>query len=99
MKNSNTSSTKLSHGPAPFKASPVARGLVAVVRFYQRLTAHRIAPCRFYPSCSSYAVEALETHGAWRGTLLSVRRIGRCRPLGPHGVDLVPEAPNSRSFQ
>ena len=99
MKNSNTTSAKPSHELAPSRTSFATRGLVGAVRLYQRLTAHRVSPCRFYPSCSSYALEALEVHGAWRGTLLSMRRIGRCRPLGPHGVDLVPEAPNSRSFQ
>jgi putative membrane protein insertion efficiency factor len=83
----------------PAKPSPVANVFIGVIHVYQRLTSHRVAPCRFYPSCSSYALEALETHGAWRGSLLSLRRISRCRPLGPHGVDLVPEAPNSRSFQ
>jgi hypothetical protein len=85
--------------PVPAKASPVARAFVGFIRVYQHLTSTRTAPCRFYPSCSNYALEALETHGAWRGSLLSLRRISRCRPLGPHGVDLVPEAPNSRSFQ
>ncbi len=98
MKNSNTTSEKPSGEPVHSKPSMATRAFVGVIRFYQRLTAHRVAPCRFYPSCSSYAVEALETHGAWRGTLLSVRRIARCRPLGPHGIDLVPEAPTSRSF-
>ncbi len=99
MKNSSTTSRKPLSEPARVKRSPVARAFVGVIRVYQRLTSARISPCRFYPSCSSYAVEALETHGAWRGSLLSLRRISRCRPLGPHGVDLVPEAPKSRSFQ
>jgi putative membrane protein insertion efficiency factor len=99
MKNSSTTSTKRSIEPVRVKHAPVAKAFVGVIRVYQRLTSARVAPCRFYPSCSSYAVEALETHGAWRGSLLSLRRISRCRPLGPHGVDLVPEAPNSRSAQ
>jgi len=99
MKNSSSTSTKPLSEPARVKPSPVAKAFVGVIRVYQRLTSARFSPCRFYPSCSSYAVEALETHGAWRGSLLSLRRISRCRPLGPHGVDLVPEAPNSRSFQ
>lgn len=99
MKNSSTTSTKPSSEPVRAKSSPVAQAFIGVIRAYQRLTSGRVSPCRFYPSCSSYALEALETHGAWRGSLLSLRRISRCRPLGPHGVDLVPEAPNSRSFQ
>jgi len=96
MKNSSTTSSKPSSEPVRAKSSPVAQAFIGVIRAYQRLTSGRVSPCRFYPSCSSYALEALETHGAWRGSL---RRISRCRPLGPHGVDLVPEAPNSRSFQ
>ena len=47
--------------------------------------------CRYYPSCSSYAVEALEKHGAMRGTWLALKRILRCHPFHPGGVDPVPE--------
>lgn len=68
-----------------------ARGLAAAVRGYQRVRAGRPSPCRFVPSCSAYALEALETHGARRGAWLALRRIGRCHPWGGHGVDLVPE--------
>lgn len=46
--------------------------------------------CRFYPSCSSYAVIALERHGAARGSVLTLRRIARCHPFNPGGVDHVP---------
>jgi hypothetical protein len=69
-----------------------------VVAGYQWLFAGRASACRFYPSCSNYALEAIETHGAWRGTYLAIRRLGRCRPLGPHGVDLVPVS-RARSSQ
>lgn len=48
--------------------------------------------CRFYPTCSHYALEALEQHGVRRGTLLALRRIGRCHPWHPGGVDPVPDA-------
>jgi uncharacterized protein len=65
--------------------------LVAAVRWYQRGAEGRPSPCRFYPSCSSYAVEALEVHGAGRGLVLTVRRLLRCRPFGPSGFDPVPE--------
>ncbi|MEM9621705.1 MAG: membrane protein insertion efficiency factor YidD [Pseudomonadota bacterium] len=48
--------------------------------------------CRFYPTCSHYAQEALEKHGPWRGLGLSIRRLSRCHPYHAGGVDLVPEA-------
>jgi putative membrane protein insertion efficiency factor len=69
-----------------------ARLIVAGLRGYQGLRAGHVSACRFYPSCSQYAVEAVETHGALRGAGLAMRRLLRCRPLGPHGVDLVPPA-------
>lgn len=100
MTNSNTTYTRQWNVPVPStKPSLGTRTLLGVIGIYQRLTAGRIAPCRFYPSCSHYAVEAIEVHGAWRGTGLALRRLSRCRPLGPHGVDLVPEAKNVRSIQ
>jgi uncharacterized protein len=70
--------------------SLASRVITRLIRTYQRLTAHRVAPCRFYPSCSAYALEAVETHGALRGAWLALKRISKCRPLGPHGIDLVP---------
>jgi uncharacterized protein len=96
MNNSTTTSTKPLSEPTPAKSSS-ARALIALARSYQRLRAGRVAPCRFYPSCSAYALEALETHGALRGSWLAVRRVLRCRPFGPHGIDLVPEARHPRS--
>jgi uncharacterized protein len=81
----------------PTPKSPLARALTTLVRGYQHLFAGRLSPCRFYPSCSSYAIEALEVHGAFRGSWLTLRRLLRCRPFGPHGVDLVPESPLPRS--
>jgi putative membrane protein insertion efficiency factor len=67
-----------------------ARPLLALVHGYQRLTAGRPSPCRYVPSCSTYAAEALEAHGALRGSWLAVRRLGRCHPFGGHGYDPVP---------
>jgi putative membrane protein insertion efficiency factor len=66
------------------------RAALGALRVYQASRAGRISPCRFYPSCSVYAVEAVERHGAARGTWLAVRRLARCHPMGGHGVDPVP---------
>ena len=66
------------------------RAAIAVLTAYQGAASGRISPCRFYPSCSNYAVEAFSVHGFWRGLALTARRLVRCRPFGPHGVDPVP---------
>ncbi len=71
--------------------SPTARVLRRSVLLYQALRAGRPSPCRFVPSCSTYALEAIETHGALRGGALAVRRVCRCHPWGGHGFDPVPE--------
>ena len=65
--------------------------LILAVRLYQRTLAHWIGGrCRFRPSCSEYGVQALERHGAIRGSWLTLRRIARCHPLGGSGDDPVP---------
>ncbi len=69
----------------------MTRRLVAAVRWYQAAFAGRLSPCRFTPSCSCYAVEALESHGSRRGIWLIIRRLLRCRPFGPSGFDPVPD--------
>jgi putative membrane protein insertion efficiency factor len=69
--------------------------LVRAVYWYQRAMEGRPSPCRFTPSCSSYAREALTVHGTRRGLWLTARRLLRCRPLGPSGFDPVPEASDS----
>jgi putative membrane protein insertion efficiency factor len=71
--------------------TPPARALHGGVRVYQKLTAGRPSACRFVPSCSNYALDALEQHGALRGSALTVRRLFRCHPWGGHGWDPVPE--------
>lgn len=62
------------------------------VHAYQGARAGRLSPCRYWPSCSDYAAEAIERFGAGRGTWLAVRRLARCHPWGGKGVDPVPEA-------
>jgi putative membrane protein insertion efficiency factor len=67
------------------------KALIFIIHLYQRWISPLSGPrCRFYPSCSAYAVKAIETHGAIRGGWLSVRRIGRCHPFHPGGYDPVP---------
>jgi putative membrane protein insertion efficiency factor len=66
------------------------RAAVRLLEVYQTAASGRISPCRFYPSCSQYSAEAFSEHGFWRGFALTTRRLVRCRPFGPHGVDLVP---------
>ena len=71
--------------------SVAALPLVGAVKAYQRLVSPLLPPsCRFYPSCSAYAVGALERHGAVKGSWLTVRRLARCHPFHPGGVDPVP---------
>jgi putative membrane protein insertion efficiency factor len=66
---------------------------MGMVRWYQVAAEGRPSPCRFTPSCSAYAVDALSTHRAGRAVWLIVRRLARCRPFGPSGYDPVPPAP------
>jgi uncharacterized protein len=68
-----------------------ARAVVALIRVYQAARIGHVSPCRFTPTCSHYAVEAVERHGARRGLRLTIRRLGRCRPGGPFGLDPVPQ--------
>ena len=73
------------------RGTRLAERMIAAVRVYQRrVSATRPPCCRFTPTCSAYAVEALERHGAGRGSWLTVRRLARCRPRAAGGADPVP---------
>ncbi len=67
--------------------------LLLPVRLYRRLLSPVMPPvCRFHPSCSKYALDALTTHGPFRGSYLAARRLLRCHPFHPGGIDPVPPA-------
>ena len=69
----------------------LANLLVLLVRGYQLFISPMFGPhCRFHPTCSHYAIEALRTHGALKGSWLTLLRLGRCHPLHPGGYDPVP---------
>lgn len=71
----------------------IARILIAIIRLYQRTLSRLLGKvCRFEPSCSRYAVACLESHGAARGTLLSIVRVCKCHPFHPGGYDPPPLA-------
>ena len=73
------------------KQSLLVRVAMALIRFYQRCISPQLGPrCRFYPTCSSYALEAFERHGFVRGAILSTWRILRCNPFSQGGYDPVP---------
>jgi len=75
----------------PRPATPGGRLLVFTIVAYRRWISPALpARCRFYPSCSAYALEAVARHGALRGVLLAVRRLSRCHPFHPGGNDPVP---------
>lgn len=69
----------------------LAKLLIYVVRFYQLVISPLYAPtCRFTPTCSSYAIQALKKHGPFKGLFLTLKRIGSCHPWGREGHDPVP---------
>lgn len=76
----------------------MSRLLVWILRGYQLAISPMLGQnCRFYPSCSSYAIEALKVHGAARGSLLAARRVCRCHPFNEGGLDPVPPARDKHS--
>ncbi|MFC4005254.1 membrane protein insertion efficiency factor YidD [Prauserella oleivorans] len=73
------------------RPTPAAWVLLLPIRLYRKVSPYFPPMCRFYPSCSAYAVEALTKHGAARGSYLAIRRLLRCGPWTPPGRDPVPE--------
>ena len=73
------------------RRNPIAVAMLALIRTYQRTLSPLLgAKCRFHPSCSRYTYEAIEVHGAFRGSWLGIKRIGRCQPFREGGFDPVP---------
>jgi putative membrane protein insertion efficiency factor len=73
--------------------SAAARLLAGLIAGYRKIISPLLpARCRFYPSCSAYALDAIRFHGAGRGSWLAVRRLSRCHPFHPGGLDPVPPA-------
>ena len=66
--------------------------LKLLIKAYQWMISPLLGPrCRFYPTCSHYAIEAIDRHGAWRGTRLALKRLVKCHPFHEGGLDPVPE--------
>ncbi len=72
-------------------SSLVKRAMLGLIRAYQYTSPARAPRCRYLPTCSEYAVEAIERFGPAKGSWLAIRRLGRCHPLGSHGLDPVPD--------
>lgn len=65
--------------------------IISIIRFYRTVISPMLGPkCRFTPTCSAYAIEAVQNHGAWHGSIFAVKRILRCHPWGGSGYDPVP---------
>jgi putative membrane protein insertion efficiency factor len=65
--------------------------VLAFIRFYQLAISPMTAPCcRFTPTCSQYAIDAIKKYGVFKGGVLAIKRIGRCHPWGGHGIDPLP---------
>jgi len=78
--------------PVSERAGPIGAILIGGITVYRYTLSYFLGrSCRFSPTCSEYAIEAIRRHGPWRGSLLAMRRIGRCNPWGGSGYDPVPD--------
>jgi putative membrane protein insertion efficiency factor len=88
---------------APLRTTPISPGqrvLLVLLTLYKGLVSPLFAgSCRFVPSCSEYAREAIVSHGALKGSWLAARRLARCHPAGPFGLDPVPPRHESCSLK
>ncbi len=74
------------------------RVLIRLIQLYQKgISPHFPPTCRFVPSCSSYAIQAIDRFGVLKGGWLAVKRLSRCHPWGGHGYDPVPEKENTKT--
>jgi putative membrane protein insertion efficiency factor len=87
----NSAKTEAPRGGDPAAPGRWAQVELGVVRAYQRLAVNRRPSCRYWPSCSEYAAQAIARHGARRGTIMAARRLARCHPWGGYGPDPVPD--------
>lgn len=92
----STDPTAVARGPAAFRSIAtriVAGGFTMLIRAYQLALRPLLAGnvCRFCPTCSEYAIEAIANHGPWRGMWLATRRLARCHPFARGGIDPVPQ--------
>lgn len=72
----------------------MSSALLFLLRIYKLAISPFLGPnCRFYPSCSDYAAQAIREHGPWKGSILAAKRLGRCHPWHPGGLDPVPAKP------
>ncbi len=85
----NNAVRQLKHLPS---RAAVAAGVLLIQTYQSIVRPLLVGSCKFCPSCSEYAIEALRTHGLWRGAWLAGRRVIRCHPFSPGGIDLVPRS-------